>query len=303
MDWNDIKLIIEIARSGSFSGAAANIGSSKPTVSRQIAKLELDSGARLFHRTPQGATLTAAGQELVERALRIEDAVLDFERRLRALGNNPERLVSVRMSEGVAAYLISPVVAGQDMGPLGIAARRLGIGIPPIKIMAPTDPGRSDISLAWAPVGVVPPASPGDKVKKLATISFVPFFSRQYQKLMPEAFEDLEKCPLVTLSAYKWFSNDGWADWHRAVAASPRVVSSDWSCSVGHFTFQGVGIGLLPTYSTMYTDNLHRLELNSPTMAAALWMVWPEDGGRDPLVRRCLDALSKLFAEAEWVAP
>ena len=80
-------------------------------------------------------------------------------------------------------------------------------------------------------------------------------------------------------------------------------MASDWSCSVGHFTFQGAGVGLLPSYTPLYTDNLHPLQIPAPPMGATLWMVWNADGAKDPLVRRCLDTLSKAFTKADWMRP
>ncbi|MGP6170398.1 LysR family transcriptional regulator [Microbacterium sp. A204] len=58
----------EIARVGSIAGAAANLYVAPSAISRQITLLEADLGARVLDRGRHGATLTAAGEALLEHA-------------------------------------------------------------------------------------------------------------------------------------------------------------------------------------------------------------------------------------------
>ena len=68
LDTRRLRVLAEVARTGSFSAAAASLGYTQPAVSRQIATLEAELGALLVRRVPQGAVLTDAGQLLVARA-------------------------------------------------------------------------------------------------------------------------------------------------------------------------------------------------------------------------------------------
>ncbi len=56
-----------IARAGSVTGAADEVGSTQSTVSSQLAGLERELGCRLFERTPRGVRLTARGRDLLAR--------------------------------------------------------------------------------------------------------------------------------------------------------------------------------------------------------------------------------------------
>lgn len=75
-----LEAFVKVAETQSFSEAARRLRASKSVVSRQIAALEAELGARLFQRTTRSMTLTEAGRGYFERASRIladlEDANL-----------------------------------------------------------------------------------------------------------------------------------------------------------------------------------------------------------------------------------
>ncbi|MFV0680111.1 LysR substrate-binding domain-containing protein [Ottowia sp.] len=62
-----IQTFREVARRGSFSGAARALDMSPPNVSKYVAALEQRFGVRLFNRTTRKVSLTDAGQLLYER--------------------------------------------------------------------------------------------------------------------------------------------------------------------------------------------------------------------------------------------
>lgn len=72
LDVRRLRVLVQVARKGSFSAAAEALGYTQPAVSRQIATLEGEVGTQLVRRVPQGAVLTEAGRLLVDRA----DAIL-----------------------------------------------------------------------------------------------------------------------------------------------------------------------------------------------------------------------------------
>lgn len=68
-----------IIRAGSISKAAIQMGCGKSVLSRQLAKLEQDLGARLIQRSTRRLTLTQIGEEVLQEALRIDQALSNIE--------------------------------------------------------------------------------------------------------------------------------------------------------------------------------------------------------------------------------
>lgn len=60
--------VLEVAQRGNVSKAAESLFLSQPALSSQIRRLEEELGCSLFHREPQGVTLTAAGRAFCEDA-------------------------------------------------------------------------------------------------------------------------------------------------------------------------------------------------------------------------------------------
>lgn len=66
-----LQAFVRVAETRSFSEAARRLRTSKSAVSRLVAALEAELGARLFHRTTRSLTLTEPGASYFERASRI----------------------------------------------------------------------------------------------------------------------------------------------------------------------------------------------------------------------------------------
>jgi DNA-binding transcriptional LysR family regulator len=88
MDTTLLAVFGEVARQGSFTGAAEALGYTQSAVSRQISALEKDLGAELFDRLPRGVRLTPQGDCLLPHAQAVIDRLgtaLDDLRALRDL--------------------------------------------------------------------------------------------------------------------------------------------------------------------------------------------------------------------------
>lgn len=90
MDLDAVRTFVAIAHAGQFQEAAAELSITQQAVSKRIAALEREVGARLFTRTARGARLTIDGQaflpharELVRAERRAADSVRPGRRALR----------------------------------------------------------------------------------------------------------------------------------------------------------------------------------------------------------------------------
>ena len=67
----DLRYLVAVADTRHFGRAAERSFVSQPTLSAQLKKLEEYLGVQLIERAPKRVALTAAGEEIVERARRI----------------------------------------------------------------------------------------------------------------------------------------------------------------------------------------------------------------------------------------
>lgn len=79
MDIRELRYFVQIARTGSVSGAAARLNIAQPALSRQLKKLEDELGVQLLSRHGRGVELTEAGAQLLGEA---EELIEHFTRTL-----------------------------------------------------------------------------------------------------------------------------------------------------------------------------------------------------------------------------
>ncbi|MCO1657009.1 LysR family transcriptional regulator [Pseudonocardia humida] len=79
-----LRCLVAIVDAGGFTGAAADLGVSQPSVSRALAALEDALGVRLLRRTSREVALTAAGERVLVRARRVLAEVEDLAREARS---------------------------------------------------------------------------------------------------------------------------------------------------------------------------------------------------------------------------
>jgi DNA-binding transcriptional LysR family regulator len=68
LDVTRLTVLAAVARHGSVTAAAQALHYAQPTVSHHLARLEAETGARLFQRAGRGVRLTEAGRLLADRA-------------------------------------------------------------------------------------------------------------------------------------------------------------------------------------------------------------------------------------------
>lgn len=111
LDWSLVQAFLAVAETGSLSAAARELGSSQPTLGRQIKAIEVQLGAELFRRQPRGFALTHTGADLVGPATAMREAVQQIA--LRAAGQQARLEGTVRITASVAtsAMHLPPLIA------------------------------------------------------------------------------------------------------------------------------------------------------------------------------------------------
>lgn len=75
LDWSLIQSYLAVAETGSLSAGARRLGTSQPTLGRQIRALEQRLEVELFQRHARGLDLTKLGQEILPAAQSMRDAM------------------------------------------------------------------------------------------------------------------------------------------------------------------------------------------------------------------------------------
>lgn len=99
-----------IARLGSFTKAAQELGLSQPALSRQIMSLERHLGVRLFDRVGRSVRLTAAGEELISRVGPLLEELSRVTINLAAAGGSTAGRVRLGASESVAVHVLPSIL-------------------------------------------------------------------------------------------------------------------------------------------------------------------------------------------------
>jgi DNA-binding transcriptional LysR family regulator len=118
MNWDDLKILLALSRSGSTRSAAKRLGVSNTTVSRRLESLEEAIGGRLFDRTPDGFKITALGEQLLRTALEIEEVIYDSTLKLTGKDDELEGRIRVSLPDGPFPLIVGAFARFAQKHPL-----------------------------------------------------------------------------------------------------------------------------------------------------------------------------------------
>ncbi len=105
--WDDLRIFLGVARSGTLSAAGRRLQLDPTTVARRIARLEKEIGRSLFEITPAGHVPTPRGLELLAHAQAMESAAIAVAEG--SPGGAPvSSTIRVSVSEGFGTSLVAP---------------------------------------------------------------------------------------------------------------------------------------------------------------------------------------------------
>ena len=115
MDAGAIEYFHSVARHGSISRAAVELGMEQSTLTRHIGRLEEDVGLKLFHRSGRGMVLTDGGTALLRQADTLVEAL------------RHTRQVAAELAAGGPSQIVvaaQPTLAQMSFGALGHALKQ-----------------------------------------------------------------------------------------------------------------------------------------------------------------------------------
>ncbi|MDR3461940.1 MAG: LysR family transcriptional regulator [Beijerinckiaceae bacterium] len=294
MDLADVALFRTIVSVGSLSAAARRIGATPMLVSRRLAGLEAELGARLFHRTTRSLSLTPEGEAFLPHAailMEARDSALDS---VASGGSGLSGVLKITAPNVIGHSIVVPVVAA------------LLADNPALRVDLTLSDGVIDIATAGLDVAVrVAVMKPSDMIAtKVADNPFTLIASPGYVARFgePTTTDDLVGHPCIKLHAMDhWpFTRNG--ETHRVRISGPLSVST--VDAVRAACVAGVGIAMLTYWDV--NKQIARGDLKPIVLADAnplevgIWAVFPTRAHMPARVRAFIDALrNRLLADAD----
>jgi molybdate transport repressor ModE-like protein len=109
-NWDDLRYFLAVARTGTLSAAAKQLGKEHTTVARHIQALEDELNSHLFHKSNSGCGLTDAGERLLAGAEAIESAYVVATAATSSEGQTIIGTVRIGAPDGFGSVFLAPRV-------------------------------------------------------------------------------------------------------------------------------------------------------------------------------------------------
>jgi DNA-binding transcriptional LysR family regulator len=106
-DWNDLRYLIAVFRSGSTIAAAKTLGVNQSTVHRRLAELERRVGLTLVTRHTAGYRLSELGEAMVGEVIAVETAVHALQFKIQGLKHDLRGVVRVTCPEPTVSRIVA----------------------------------------------------------------------------------------------------------------------------------------------------------------------------------------------------
>lgn len=289
VNWDDLRVFVEVASSGTLTRASRRLGLSVATVGRRLDRLEESLGRRLFRRHAAGLTLTPESQELLEYAQAVRERVDGL---LRASASSDEQLrgtVTVTTLETVATKILAPALV------------HFRVAYPGIKLVLRAETHMVSLARRAADIAVrlARPRESRVVAQKVGVVQYGLFASPVYleRKGRPEL-------PLVDLTGHDLVTYDERFDmtpemaWlHARADAEDMVLRVTTASAISAAVEAGVGIGLLPR--ALVPKSLECLWDGPDLPSRDIWLVMHEDLRHIPRIRSVFEYLRDVITGME----
>lgn len=277
MDWNNLNVLVAVAREGSLAGAARVLGVNHATISRRIAALEAEVGAGLVRRLARSTPLTEKGRQIADLAFGMDDSARQIERLTKLQPNRisgtvrlsaPPAMLSETLMPGLAAVLEVHPDLRLDL----VADSRI----------TSLEQGAADIAIR-----LTEPQSPQNIARKLGEIAYGLYGTAGHIGQPESAWRFIAAGPeLAHTSAQKWLKEFAAGRPFSLVSSDPHVQKAAAEA--------GLGIALLPDRIACLSLTLSRAHSFAPPALAA-WLVMHPDVQNIPAIRIVAAAISSAF--------
>jgi DNA-binding transcriptional LysR family regulator len=289
MDWDDLRFVLAVSRTGSALGAARALGVNQSTVVRRLAQVEAAAGAELFDRKRTGYCFTDLGRSLVETAERVEVEMQALQDRLSAASRTVSGVVRLTTSERMASVVVAPCV------------REFRQRYPDVRIELFADDRRLDVARGEADIALRAGSRPegaGIVARKLLEVGWTVYCSKSYaaEHGAPATADDFHRHAIIgmegslsELPGPRWMA--------RAAPDAPvRFTSNSLSNLIGTLR-AGLGIATLPCMVGDTDPELVRCMPPPRELDSELWLIVREDLRSVAAVRALTDSLAQHVHE------
>src|SRR3954468_16094988 len=285
-----ISAFLKLARSGSFSAAAKQLGVSQPALSRTVQQMEAAIGQRLFDRTTRSVILTPTGRELKPIAERLE---IEFDSAFGELSRFVEGRrgrIAVAALPSIAAVVLPPAIARLRETHPGVEVTVLdGLSGSVLDAVAL---GQADIGLTIRP-------------NPRATLSYRPLLSDEFGLVCrcddelagdgPLPWSVFESRPFVAMAPESSVRQMTDAAFLQAGLAVPPLYGCAFLGTAAHLVAAGLGVTALPrlTLPLLGSLSLQWRRLERPVMQRKIGIVTPVGRTLPPAALEFLSALKR----------
>ncbi len=287
VDWNQLRAFLETAETGSLSAAARKLGQSQPTLSRQVAALELALGVTLFERVGKTMALTTTGQELLGHA-RVMGAAA-HELGLAATGRSEEvaGVVSVATSDAVAAYLMPKILL------------QIREAAPGIQVEVVASDGFSDLLRREADIAIrhVRPEQP-ELIGRLVRHSSACFYASESwvrEHGLPRTAEEAVQHDFIGMDRAGHYLQHMRSKGLQLSSANFRSYA-DNSVTYWEMVRQGLGIGAIMEEIARETPGMVRVLEDVSPFQLPIWLVTHRELRTARRIRIVFDLLAEILA-------
>jgi DNA-binding transcriptional LysR family regulator len=289
-DWSDLKFFLELSRGGTLAAAARKLGVDNTTVGRRLAALERDLGAKLLARTPDGTTLTAAGEAIRAAAEQMEQAVYRAEQQALGADRKLSGLVRIATTEMLGEFVVLP------------ALRALHEKHPQIRIELITGTARLDLARREADVALrySRPESGDLVVHRAGAVAFAAYASKEYlaARGQPERGGGFAGHDLIAFDTGPRTYRKGGELAGEPVREARFVMRTNSVLMLTKAVQQGLGIGPFPCVLAEGDPGLERI-FDAPPEMDELWLVIHPDVQQTGRVRAVIDAIEARLRELD----